>query len=262
MQKMIAFHHDRDIDMLKLGCTLPNMTNICLHKSTDAKIYPFMEGGKDLLEKNREVVIGSPSIVFKGKAVVDETFIRKSTKKCKSFVGIDASQLYPYSMCQLMSTGLYTRWDFDSQTSRFTPRQNKTRSFENMVMSYFQRTRTECEIGSFFTTDRQKKNDCFSVDGFFSHYNTVFEAMGCVNHFCPGQELRPSLTEEDIQQGSKKGELVALRRHYIQEKGFKVIEMWDCEWWRLYKTTNTVKQLSENTFLTGVHLQLSNFEKR
>ena len=25
-------------------------------------------------------------------------------------------------------------------------------------------------------------------------------------------------------------------------KGFKVIEMWDCEWWRLYKTTNTVKQ--------------------
>ena len=37
-------------------------------------------------------------------------------------------------------------------------------------------------------------------------------------------------------------ELDALRRHYIQEKGFKVIEMWECEWWRLYKTTNTVKQ--------------------
>ena len=33
-----------------------------------------------------------------------------------------------------------------------------------------------------------------------------------------------------------------MRRHYIQEKGFKVIEMWECECWRLYKTTNTVKQ--------------------
>ena len=33
-----------------------------------------------------------------------------------------------------------------------------------------------------------------------------------------------------------------MRRHYIQEKGFKVIEMWECEWWRLYKTTSTVKQ--------------------
>ena len=66
--------------------------------------------------------------------------------------------------------------------------------------------------------------------------------MGCFYHFCPCQELRPSLTEEDIQQGSKKRELDALRRHYIQEKGFNFIEMWECEWWRLYKTTITVKQ--------------------
>ena len=36
--------------------------------------------------------------------------------------------------------------------------------------------------------------------------------------------------------------LDALRRHYRQEKGFKVIQMRACEWWRLYKTTNTVKQ--------------------
>ena len=33
-----------------------------------------------------------------------------------------------------------------------------------------------------------------------------------------------------------------MKRHYIQEKGFKVNEKWECEWWRLYKTTNTVKQ--------------------
>ena len=66
--------------------------------------------------------------------------------------------------------------------------------------------------------------------------------MGCFYHLCPYQELRPSLTEEDIQRGSKKRELDALRRHYIQEKGYKVIEMWECEWWRLYKTSNTVKQ--------------------
>ena len=175
---MIAFYHDNDIDMVKLGCTLPNLANICLHKSTDAKFYPFMEGDRDLLEKIRKDVVGGPSIVFRRKAVVDETFLRKSTNLCKSIVGIDASQLYPYSMCQPMPTGLYTRWDFDSETSRFIPRQNKTRSFENMVMSYFQRTRPECKIESFFTTGRQKNIDCFSVHGFCSHCNTVFEAMG------------------------------------------------------------------------------------
>ena len=130
MLKMIAFYHDKGIDMLKLSCTLPNLANICLHKSTDAKFYPLTEGDKDILEDIRENVIGGPSILFTREAVVDETFIRKSTNICKSIVRIDASQLYPYSMCQPMPTGLYTRWDIDSETGRFTPRQSKTRSFE------------------------------------------------------------------------------------------------------------------------------------
>ena len=41
--------------------------------------------------------------------------------------------------------------------------------------------------------------------------------------------------EEDIQRGSKR-ELEALRPHYTQEKGFKIFDTWECEWWRLYKT--------------------------
>ena len=125
---------------------------------------------------------------------------------------------------------LYTRWDIDSANSRFTPQQNKTRSFENMVMSYFQRTRPNCKIESFYTTGRQKKIECFSVDGFCSNCNTVFEAMGCFYYFFPFQELHPSLTEEDIKREGRKRELDELRRSYIQAKGFTVIEMWECEW--------------------------------
>ena len=69
-----------------------------------------------MLEKIREDMVGGPSIVFTRKAVVDETFIRKSSNLCKSVVGIDASQPYAYSMCQPMPTGLYTRWQYDSET--------------------------------------------------------------------------------------------------------------------------------------------------
>ena len=226
MQKMIVFYHDKDVDMLKLGFILPNLANFCLHESTDAKFYPFTEEERDLLEKFRGVV-GGPSIVFTRKAVVDESFIRKYANICKSIVRIDASQLYSYSMCKHMPSGLHTRWDFDSETSRFTTRQNKTRSFENMVMSYFQRTRPECEIESLYTTGRHKKCDCFSVDGFCSHCKTVFETMSCLYHLCLCHELRPSLTEESFQRGSKKRELDALRRHYVQEKVFKGLEMWE-----------------------------------
>ena len=135
MQEKIAFYYDKDIVMLKLGCTLSNLANICLHKSTDAKFYPFKEADKDLLENFREDVVGGPSIVFTRKALFDETTIRKSTNKRKSIVGVDISQLSPNSMCQHMPTGLYTRWDSDSEASRFPPRQNKTRSFKNVGMS-------------------------------------------------------------------------------------------------------------------------------
>ena len=51
MQKMLAFYHKKGIDLLRLGCTLPNLANICLHKSTNAKLYPFTETDKDLLQK-------------------------------------------------------------------------------------------------------------------------------------------------------------------------------------------------------------------
>ena len=152
VQEMIAFHHDKDIDMLKLGCTLPNLANICLPKSTDAKFDPFSEGDKNLLEKNWEDALGYPFIVFTRRPVVDENFIQKSINLCKSIVTIDASQLYPYSIFQIfqpMPTGLFTRWDMNSETARFTARKNIIRSFGKIVKSYFQRTRPDCKIESF-----------------------------------------------------------------------------------------------------------------
>ena len=73
--------------------------------------------------------------------------------------------------------------------------------------------------------------------------------MGCFYHFCPCQELHPSLIEEGIKRGSRKRELDELRRGYIEKKGFTVIEMWRCDWWRPYKTTTNVKQHIRQNFL-------------
>ena len=109
MQKMLAFYHKKGIDMWKLRGTLPNLAKIYLQKPTSAKSYPFFETDKDLLQKIREYMVGGPSIVFTRKAVVNETFTRNSGNICKSILGIDASQLYPFSMCHTMPTGLYMR---------------------------------------------------------------------------------------------------------------------------------------------------------
>ena len=198
MQKLIEFYQNKGIDVLKIECTLPSLANICFHKATDSKLHPFTESDTDLLEEIREDMVGGPSFVFTRKAVVDETFIRKSTNLSKSIVGIDASHFYPYSICQLMPTGLYTRWEYDSETKNFTARRNKSRSFENMDVSYFQQSQPDCKIESNATTGRQTKIGCFSVDGICYHCNTVFEAMDCYFHYCPCQEARPSMTDNEI----------------------------------------------------------------
>ena len=52
MQEMVEFYHNKKIDKLKLGCTLPGLANICLHKSTTAKIYPLTGSYWDLEEKS------------------------------------------------------------------------------------------------------------------------------------------------------------------------------------------------------------------
>ena len=175
-------------------------------------------------------MVGDPSIVFTSKAVVDETFIRRSRNICKSIVGIDASQLYPYSMCQAMPTGLCTRWEYDAVFNKFKLQQSKSSNFEKMVKSYFKRQRLDCKIQSFYTTGTQKKIDCFKVDGLCTHCKTVFEAMGCFYHFCECQEARSSLSEKDIERGNKKREMNQMRKQYIKEKGYNVVEMWECEW--------------------------------
>ena len=110
-----------------------------------------------------------------------------------------------------------------------------------MDLSYFQQTRPECRIESNVTTGRQKKTDCFSVDGICNHCCTVFEAMGCYFHYCPYQEARPSLNDNEILRGIKKREQDQMRKDYIQQKGYKIIEMWECNWCELYRTDATVE---------------------
>ena len=33
-----------------------------------------------------------------------------------------------------------------------------------------------------------------------------------------------------------------MRKQHIQRKGYKITEMWECNWWELYRTDATVKK--------------------
>ena len=198
MNKMIKFYHDQKIDMLKLGCTLPNLANIRLHKPMDRKFYPFIEADKDLHEKIRSEMTGGPSIVFTRKSVVDKTLIRRSNNVCKAILGIDASQLHPFSMCQTMPTGVYTRWQFGSNLQNFKARQNKIRKFENMVMSFYQATRPECTIESFYTTGKQKKMILLLWMAFVVTAKQFLKPMVATTNSVPVEKLNQVLVRTNL----------------------------------------------------------------
>ena len=84
-----------------------------------------------------------------------------------------------------------------------------------MVLSFFQRTHPVCKIESNVTIGRQKKIDCFSVDGNFIQCNTVFEAMGCCLYYCPYQKARPSLIDNKIMRRIKEMEQDQMRKEQI-----------------------------------------------
>ena len=75
--KLVHFIIRKNFVLLKFGCTLPNLANTCPHN------FPFT-----------------------WKTVEVETFIWDLPNICKLNVGIDASQFYPFSMCQDMYIGL------------------------------------------------------------------------------------------------------------------------------------------------------------
>ena len=114
---------------------------------------------------------------------------------------------------------------------------------------FFQLTRPECRIENNVTTGGQKKVDFFSVDGICNHCNIVFEAMVCYFNYGPFQEARPSLTDNEIARGIKKKERDQLRKEYVQQIGYKIIEMWECNWWQLYRTDAKVKNHLRANFL-------------
>ena len=176
-------------------------TQICWWKnlSLHQNIWSFSE-------KTREDVSGGRSIVFTRKKIVDETFIRKSTNLCNFFVGIDASQLYPYSMCQPMLTGLFTPLDIDSKMGRFTLRQNETRSLKTQSCPIFKEQDQFLKLKASIQQAYKRKLAASVLMGFVLIATLCSRQWLAFTFSCLCQEVLLSLTERDNQRGSKKRE--------------------------------------------------------
>ena len=235
-QKFVDFHHKKRIDWLKLGYTLPNLAIICVHRSTTAKLYPFTESDKEFSAKIRKDMVGGPSIVNTRKTVVDEILFRDSTNLCETPIGIDAGQLRPCSMCQAKRTCLYTRWELDSESDKFKPSQNKTKSFEIKVMSGFQKVRSQCTVESFYTTGTQKK-ELMLIALMIAFEDIATQCLKLWDAIAILSKSRSSYCSQWKNNSARLSKERARRtkKTINKEKFQNVIEKYECDWWKLYR---------------------------
>ena len=244
---MIAFYHDKDFDALKLGCTLPNLGNICLYESTDTKFHVSWKQIKTCWGKTENMMLVVLLSFFHGKQLLLTLFFPKVHKNMQlSIVGLILANYTPNRWVNsyppvFIRVGISIHRQVDSHLDKTRPVAFKKWS------SVFLTSKTRLQKRELLYRKQTKEKWQLQCWWFFFHCNNVFEARGCFHHFCPCQDVRPSLTAEGVQVGSKKVELDELRRSYIREKGFIVIEMWECEWWSLCnRSINVKKHIREN----------------
>ena len=56
------------------------------------------------------------------------------------------------------------------------------------------------------------------------------------------------MSDEEIRKGLKKWEYDELRRDYLRSKGYKVVELWECNWWETVEGDESVKIHVRNNF--------------
>ena len=193
----------------------------------------------------KDNIVGGPSIVFHRYHEKDQTFLRaeevNDPKVCKKIIGYDANALYLWSIMQDMPTGHFVRRREENEFKRETPRR-----YECMAIQWL-----EWESKQSGYHIRHQGNDKekligqrrLPVDGFCKETNTVYEFQGCYFHGHPCS-LNEGKTNNDLN-GKSLQELYQKTKakiEYIQENGFNVKQMWECDWRRMRRQDPELSQ--------------------
>ena len=180
-QKMIQFYHNKRIDMLKLGCTLPNLKNNFLHKSIIRKFCPICD--RDLCCKTRR-----KKPLYLPLNSIEKLCVIKHSSVCLKTKLIDCwnwcTQGFP-----IPNVSKYANRTIH-EIKKLTPIcRSLILDINNLatLMSFYLERGPECIIESFSHLKNRKKIDWFDVDGCFCDHCRVATTISA-----PVKMLEPS----------------------------------------------------------------------
>ena len=93
--------------------------------------------------------------------------------------------------------------------------------------------------------DNRIPDSRYTVDGYDAQTNTVYEFQGCFWHGCP--ECYPNCSENHRRLEDRSMEEVYCytqkKLQFLQDKGYNVVTIWECEWAKLKKERDEIKAL-------------------
>ena len=200
MQKTVQFYHQRENYMLKLGCTFPNLANICLHKSLMKNSTHFAKMVRICAWKLERIW-----------RVDHQLCLREKLLWMKLLSGIH--QISANQSLELMpasSIPIQCQHDYTLDGSLIPICKNSRLDITDLeaLRTWWCLTTKKQDQNAelrFHTSGNQKKIDCFNVDGYCDHFKTVFEAMRCYYLFFLARRLVPHLAIKILREEKMRG---------------------------------------------------------
>ena len=245
VEKMSQFWQERKIDMFKDGVSVPGLTLKYLFSYLSPQTYFSLcdKANSDLYHLIRDNNTGGPSIIFHryheaGKTKIRESEKGQAAKLCEKIVGYDANALYLWALMQNMPTGSYTR--------RMAENEFKPKSSVRMAIEWLEWVAHKEGIyirHQLNNTEKRIGGRKLPVDGFHAQTQTVYQFHGCYWH---GHDCSLNRGKEFNDKRKKSmAELLEETRantEYINSKGCRVVEMWECKWRDMKKTNRELQR--------------------
>ena len=245
VEKMSQFWQERKIDMFKDGISVPGLTLKYLFLFLDKQTYfsLFDKANSDLYHLIRDNNTGGPSIIFHryheaGKTKIRKTEKGQAAKLCQKIVGYDANALYLWAVMQNMPTGSYTRRLAENE---FKPKGSIKMAIEWLEwVAHKERIHIRHQLNN---VEKRVGDRKLPVDGFNPETQTVYQFHGCYWH---GHDCALNRGKEFNEKRKKPmAELLEETRantEYIRSKGYRVVELYECEWRQLKRTNRKLQR--------------------
>jgi hypothetical protein len=243
VERLCKFYFDKEIDLFKETISVPGVSRKMLFNAASQKkaLFSLIDyKNKDLYHCINDNIVGGPSIIFTREHQADKTYIRNETSHpCKKIIGFDANALYLWALDQKMPAGGFVR---RKRSERFKPEKNDqyfsmfywmdwVNFTENVNIKHHQNNGKEVRIGPYL------------VDGYDTKTNTIYQFHGCYFH---GHSCINPKNEKEKKLKEKRKERTEMITNYFTEKGFNVVEMYECEFNKMKRKSERL-QLFINT---------------